>query len=85
MFTRVLQVECVAVDGKVSPCALRWIDSFCMRNFTNDAIFDDTLPLADGVMEAGHRVPLNLLRERMEDWFKRKQYLAKDERLQITE
>ena len=34
-----------------------------MRNFTNDAVFDDTLPVSDGVMEAGHRVPLNRIGE----------------------
>ncbi|WP_245536470.1 hypothetical protein [Terriglobus saanensis] len=56
-----------------------------MRNFTNDAIFDDTLPIADGVMEAGHRVPLDLLREKMEAWFLRKKYLAAGDTLQITE
>ena len=38
-----------------------------MRNFTNDAIFDDTLPCADGLMEAGHHVPLELLRPAMEE------------------
>ena len=24
-----------------------------MRNFTNEPVFDDTLPVADGVLEAG--------------------------------
>ena len=28
------------------PCPIRWIDNFAMRNFTNDAVFDDTLPVA---------------------------------------
>ena len=35
-----------------------------MRNFTNDAIFDDTLPVADGLLEVGNRVPLDLLMKR---------------------
>ena len=48
-----------------------------MRNFTNASIFDDTLPIADGVMEIGERVPLDKLREAMEDWFQRKGYLQK--------
>ncbi len=56
-----------------------------MRNFTNDAIFDDTLPIRDGLLEAGNRVPLNLLQQRMEDWFRRKGYLSPDEILHITE
>jgi hypothetical protein len=26
------------------PCQIHWIDSFAMRSFTNDAVFDDTMP-----------------------------------------
>lgn len=71
--------------GMRHPCPLKWIDSFAMRNFTNDAIFDDTLPLGDGAMEAGLRVPLDRLREAMEDWFRRKGYLKRGERLETSE
>ena len=67
----------------IAPCPLRWIDYFAMRNFTNDAIFDDTVPVADGVLEAGHRVPLDRLQPAMEEWFRRKGYLKPDERLQV--
>ncbi len=56
-----------------------------MRNFTNDAVFDDTLPVADGLLEAGHRVPLARLQPAMEDWFRRKGYLKPDERLEVVE
>lgn len=56
-----------------------------MRNFTNDAVFDDTLPVADGVLEAGLRVPQERLREAMEDWFRRKGYVKADERVEIRE
>ena len=56
-----------------------------MRNFTNDAVFDDTLPIADGLMEAGLRVPEVLLRERMQDWLRRKGYLGKEESLRISD
>jgi hypothetical protein len=56
-----------------------------MRNFTNDAVFDDTLPVADGVMEIGARVPLDRLKESMEDWFRRKSYIGKDEQLEVSE
>jgi hypothetical protein len=55
-----------------------------MRNFTNDAVFDDTLPTADGVLEIGNRVPLDRLSAAMEDWFRRKGYLQKDEELRVT-
>jgi hypothetical protein len=56
-----------------------------MRNFTNDAVFDDTLPVADGVLEAGNRVPLDRLQAAMEDWFRRKGYLKSGERLEVVE
>lgn len=56
-----------------------------MRNFTNDPIFDDTLPVADGLMEIGTRVPLDRLRADMDDWFRRKSYLAKGAELVLRE
>ena len=56
-----------------------------MRNFTNDAIFDDTLPAGDGLLEAGYRVPLERLQPAMEDWFRRKGYLAAGERVEVEE
>jgi len=56
-----------------------------MRNFTNATVFDDTLPLADGIMEIGSHVPLEQLREAMEDWFRRKSYLPKGTALHVTE
>ncbi len=56
-----------------------------MRNFTNDAVFDDTLPVGDGVLEAGKRVPVARLHHAMEDWFRRKGYLKADQSLRVTE
>ena len=85
MFARRLSVQRVDAEGMRHACPLKWIDSFAMRNFTNDAIFDDTLPLADGMLEAGSRVPLERLQKAMEDWFRRKNYLKRDERLFIQE
>ena len=85
MFVRRLRIERVAADGSAIPCPIAWIDNFAMRNFTNDAVFDDTLPVADGVLEAGFRVPIDRLAPAMEDWFRRKGYLAADETLRIEE
>ncbi len=85
MFARRLSIQRIDRAGQRHPCPIHWIDNFAMRNFTNDAIFDDTLPLADGVMEAGTRVPLDRLQPAMEDWFRRKSYLKPDERLEIAE
>lgn len=85
MFVRKLFILRVDSGGDWHPCPMRWIDNFAMRNFTNDKVFDDTLPVGDGVLEAGHRVPLDRLQPAMEDWFRRKGYLKPDERLEVLE
>jgi hypothetical protein len=85
MFARKLQVDSLRAGGDAHPCPIAWIDNFAMRNFTNDAVFDDTLPVVDGVLEAGYRVPLDYLRSAMEDWFRRKGYLKADEQLRVVE
>jgi hypothetical protein len=85
MFVRRLSIQRIDSSGAPHPCPIRWIDNFAMRNFTNDAVFDDTLPLADGLLEAGNRVPLDRLQPAMEDWFRRKGYLRPDERLEVLE
>jgi hypothetical protein len=85
MFVRKLTIERIDSADKAHLCPIKWIDNFAMRNFTNDAIFDDTLPIADGLLEAGNRVPLDQLRTRMESWFRRKSYLAPGDHLRITE
>jgi hypothetical protein len=56
-----------------------------MRNFTNATVFDNTLPVGDGVMEIGTHVPLQELKAAMEDWFRRKSYLPKGAQLTVTE
>jgi hypothetical protein len=84
MFARRFSIERIDAAGVRHACPIHWIDNFAMRNFTNDAVFDDTLPLADGVMEAGNRVPLDRLCPAMEDWFRRKGYLKTDEKLEIA-
>ncbi|HLB88881.1 MAG TPA: hypothetical protein VJK29_14605 [Terriglobales bacterium] len=83
MFARKIRVEYEA-NGWRLPCPLKWLDSFSMRNFTNATVFDDTLPVADGVMEIGAKVPLERLKAAMEDWFGRKGYLPKGTSLQIA-
>lgn len=85
MFARRLKVERVDGAGEPHLCPIAQIDNFAMRNFTNDAVFDDTLPVGDGLLEAGFRVPLERLGAAMEDWFRRKGYLKSEERLLITE
>ena len=83
MFLHRLCVERMSESGAVAPVPLRQIDNFCMRNFTNDAAFDDTLPIADGLLEVGSLVPLDRLHSAMEDWFRRKGYLTPTDRLRL--
>lgn len=82
MFARKVRVE-YEEEGRRLPCPLKWLDSFSMRNFTNATVFDDTLPLSDGRMEIGFAVPIDQLKDAMEDWFRRKGYLPKESRLVI--
>ena len=84
MFARKIRAE-YADRGRTVRCPLKWLDSFSMRNFTNSSVFDDTVPVADGLLEIGTNVPLEQLREAMEDWFRRKSYLPKDLKLLLEE
>jgi hypothetical protein len=85
MFARRISIQRIDPTGVAHRCPIRQIDNFAMRNFTNDPVFDDTLPVADGLLEAGHRVPLDRLQTAMEDWFRRKGYLKPEERLEVQE
>ena len=84
MFARKIRVE-YEDNGRRLRCPLKWLDSFSMRNFTNASVFDNTLPVADGLMEIGTHVPLAELKDAMEDWFRRKSYLPKDGSLILSE
>jgi hypothetical protein len=68
MYARKLQAEIVTEHDR-RPVPLGWLDSFCMRNFTGSAEFDDTLPTADGKLEAGLRVDPARLAAAMSEWF----------------
>lgn len=84
MFARNIHVE-YEHDHQTLPCPLKWLDTFSMRNFTNDTLFDDTLPVSDGEMEIGTNVPLDQLQQAMEDWFRRKGYLSTESKLVLSE
>jgi hypothetical protein len=85
MFVRRLAILRIDSDGERHPCPISWIDNFAMRNFTNDAVFDDTLPAGDGLLEVGYLVPVERLGTAMEDWFRRKGYLKAGESLYVSE
>ena len=67
MYAQKLVVELI-VGNERKPCPLEWLDSFCMRNFTNSADFDDTLPTGEGRLEASFRVQPARLATALADW-----------------
>jgi hypothetical protein len=68
MYARKLKAE-ILIAGERRTAPLDWLDSFCMRNFTGSVEFDDTLPTAEGKLEAGLGVDPARLAAAMSDWF----------------
>ena len=58
----------VVIRGERRACPLEWLDQFCMRNFTNAAEFDDTLPLAEGEVEMSFRLTPQRFSEGLAAW-----------------
>ena len=85
MYVRRLSIRRIDSAGEYHPGPIHWIDNFAMRNFTNDAVFDNLLPAGDGLLEAGWRVPIERLHTAMDDWFRRKSYLKPEEGLEVEE
>ncbi|HEX7697058.1 MAG TPA: hypothetical protein VF394_06655 [Candidatus Acidoferrum sp.] len=67
MFAQKFNVK-VVIRGESRACPLAWLDQFCMRNFTNSADFDDTLPVADGKIEASLRLSPERFSEGLAAW-----------------
>jgi hypothetical protein len=58
----------VTIRGERRECPVEWLDAFCMRNFTNSADFDDTLPTANGRVEASFRLTPERFAEGLGAW-----------------
>ena len=71
MYAQKFKVELV-IRGDRRACPLEWLDQFCMRNFTNAAEFDDTLPLEDGVVEVSFRVTPERFAESFGAWLRQR-------------
>lgn len=67
MYAQRFKVD-ILLDGERRPCPLDWLDQFAMRNFTNSADFDDTLPISDGFLEAGFRLTPEHFAEGLSAW-----------------
>ena len=84
MFARTIQVQLLDPGGPRA-CPIAWLDSFFMRSFTGRSAFDESLPIADGLIEAGFGVDLQALKSDLEDWLTRKFGQGKPVRLALTE
>ena len=67
MYAQKFHVD-VLIRGERRACPLECLDQFCMRNFTNAADFDDTLPVADGKVEASYRLTPERFSEGLAAW-----------------
>jgi hypothetical protein len=67
MYAQKFQVH-VVIGVERRACPVEWLDQFCMRNFTNAAEFDDTLPVGDGQMEASFRLTPERFAEGLAAW-----------------
>jgi len=67
VYAQKFKVE-LQIRGERRACPLEWLDQFCMRNFTNAAEFDDTLPTTEGELEASFRVTPERLAESLSGW-----------------
>jgi hypothetical protein len=67
MYSQKFKVD-VLIRGERRPCPLEWLDQFCMRNFTNAADFDDTLPVGEGRLEASFRLTPERFAEGLGSW-----------------
>ena len=67
MYAQKFSVQ-VVIRGERRACPLEWLDQFCMRNFTNAAEFDDTLPIGEGQVEVSFRVTPQRFAESFGSW-----------------
>jgi len=84
VFARKIQVQLLDSHGP-RPCPIAWLDSFFMRSFTGRSAFDESLPVADGLIEVGFGVDLQALKADLEDWLTRKFGAGKQVNLALTE
>ena len=83
MFARKLRVE-IEEQGTLRPCPLDWMDHFFMRSFTGLSAMDETLPVADGRLEAGLRVEPSEIAAQFEKWLRGRKMIPPDAVLRVS-
>ena len=84
MFARKLRVE-IEENGARRPCPLDWMDHFFMRHFTGLSALEETLPVSDGMLEAGNNVPLDALTGNFQQWLRGRKMISPQAVLIISE
>ncbi len=83
MFARKLRVE-IERHGDQRPCPLDWLVHFFMRHFTGLRALENTLPAAEGLLEVGLDVDLEILQREFETWLRGRKMITPEEHLLIT-
>jgi hypothetical protein len=65
------------------PVPKAWLDQFFLRSFTGYSAFDETLPVADGEIEAAHSVKPGEVREHLERWLRARKLISPGCRLAV--
>jgi len=73
---------CAGEDQTPAPKA--WLDQFFMRNFTGHRAFDETLPVADGLLEAAYSVRPEEICELFERWLHGRKLIGSGTRLAVS-
>src|SRR2546430_10165693 len=76
MFARKIRVE-YELDGQRRACSLKWLGNFSMRNFSNGNGFDDSLPVAGGLIEICQKISLDPFEATMGELVSPNMYLSK--------
>ena len=84
VFARKLRVE-IEENGARRPCPLEWMDHFFMRHFTGLSALEETLPVSEGLLEAGLRVGIPVLREEFQEWLRGRKLIAPHATLCLSE
>ncbi len=82
MFAQKLKLALRSANGETAVPKV-WLDQFFMRNFTGYSAFDDTLPAADGVLEAGTAVDKEEVKTQFEKWLRGRKMIAPETELVI--
>lgn len=78
MFARKLELILVGPAGERRPVPMAWLEQFFLRDFTGSSAFDETLPVADGVLETGLEVDAGEVRAQLEKWLRGRKMIGPD-------